>query len=299
MNYQYRSDGNWHKSQYNTTKPMDGAIELQNAERIDFVNNRFINLTGVGLGLLNDAVNCQIIGNIFKHISSAAINVGHPQHYKIGDGDIFGEGVEGACNNNTIRNNLLRNLAYEHISSAGISIFFVAGTDLSHNDLSGTPYSSVSFGWWWGNAGIPASEVMHDNKIDSNKVAHGNYKLHDGGMVYLLGYSPNSYFRGNYLLNSLLGNGIHPDDGASYWVFDRNVVENVRKEWIGLWNKHSLDCVVSNNFCNTIIAKLKGTNSIFINNTTQLDAPPWSSPVANDIIANAGLEPEFQNLLLK
>jgi hypothetical protein len=98
-------------------------------------------------------------------------------------------------------------------------------------------------------------------------------------------------------LNSLLGNGIHPDDGASYWTFDRNVVENVRKEWIGLWNKHSLNCVVSNNFCNTIIAKLKGTNSKFINNTTQLDAPPWTSPVANDIIANAGLEPEYQCLL--
>ena len=296
MTCKYRSDGNWHASLYNTNRPMDAVIELKNAESIYFLNDRFTNLTGIGLSLLNDAVACRIVGNIFNGISSAGINIGHCQHYIIGDGDIFGSGVEGACNNDTIRDNLLRNVCYEHIQAPGISAFFVAGTDLSHNDLSATPYSSISFGWWWGNAGIPASTVMQNNKIDSNKVATGVNVLQDGGLIYVLGYSPNSEVHGNYLLNSRW-NGIHPDDGASYWTFAGNVVETVGNKWIELWSSNSLNNMVRDNFANTNSATLAGTNSTFSNNTTQLNAPPWTSSIAQSIIAHAGLEPAYQYLL--
>jgi hypothetical protein len=303
MTVKYREDGNWHLSEYNMTRPMDAAIEISSAENISFTKCRFESLTGVGLSFLNDAVMCRIEENIFKYIEASAINLGHPQHYKIGDGEIFGEETEGPFVNGIIRNNVLRNVSYEHIQAPGIVAYFVAGTDMSHNDLKGLPYSGISFGWWWGNSKIPASTTMKDNRICNNRIVDVIQVLNDGGAIYTLGYSPGSVISGNHITGSHGGskndkaNGIHPDDASSFWTIEKNVIEDVNGKAISLWSKRSHDNVVRNNFSNKGAFDLVGENSLFENNVINTNAPSWKEKQVLDIIKKAGLESRCKYLL--
>ncbi|VGO18025.1 right-handed parallel beta-helix repeat-containing protein [Pontiella sulfatireligans] len=305
MTVKYRQDGNWHKSEYNMTRPMDAAIEVSSAEGINFTQCRFENLTGIGLSFLNDTVDCHVKENIFQYIEASALNLGHPQHYKIGDGEIFGDGVEGPCKGSVVRNNVLRHISYEHIQAPGIVAYFVADTDVSHNDLKGFPYSGISFGWWWKNSKIPPSDVMRNNRICNNRIDDVLLKLNDGGHIYTLGYSPDSRISGNYLTRAHgiakpgknKANGIHPDGGASYWSIENNVIEEVNGHAISLWSKDCHDSVARGNFSNGALFDLKGTASVFEENVIDPLAPPWTDPRALEIIKNAGLEPRCRHLL--
>jgi hypothetical protein len=302
MTVRYREDGNWHMSEYNMIRPMDAAIEVASAKDISFSKCRLENLTGVGLSFLNDTVDCRVEENIFKHIEASAINIGHPQHYKIGDGRIFTGNIEGPCVGTVVRNNVLRHISYEHIQAPGIVAFFVAGTDISHNDLKDLPYSGISFGWWWGNSRIPPSTTMKDNKIQNNRIFDVIRELDDGGGVYLLGFSPNSILSGNYINGSHGGkkkraNGIHPDDRTSYWTLKDNVMENINGDAMHLWRNTSEHNTVTGNFSNGAKFYLHGVESVFENNQVIETAPPWKDPRALEIIRNAGLEPRCKYLL--
>jgi hypothetical protein len=185
--------------------------------------------------------------------------------------------------------------------------FFVAGTEIAHNDLKGFPYSGISFGWWWGNSKIPPSTTMRDNRIHHNKIIDVIMELNDGGGVYLLGYSPNSVLSDNYISGSYGGsgtdhkknkaNGLHPDDSTSFWTFRDNVLENINGDAISLWKKTCRNNVVTGNFSNGAKFDLKGVNSVFENNVIDEQAPPWKDPKAVEIIRHAGLEPRCRYLL--
>ena len=130
----------------------------------------------------------------FNDLLGNTVNIGHPQHYKIGDGAIYKNGVEGLCENNRVANNYIRNVCLDFRQVESITAFFVANVSIEHNDIEGTPYGAITCGWWWGNSGIPASKVAKNNLIRFNKAGNSHQVLEDGGIIYALGEQPRNNF---------------------------------------------------------------------------------------------------------
>ncbi len=292
----YIPGGNWHPTEYNSTDVPRGAIQVENAENIEFVRNSFEGISsGIAINMVNDVQNSTVEGNFFHDMLGNAVNVGHPQHYKIGDGAIFGEGAEGLCENNRVANNYLRNVCLDYRQIEGITSFFVANTSIEHNDISGTPYGAIVCGWWWGNAGIPPSKVAKNNSIRFNKAGNTHNVLDDGGIIYLLGEQPGTVVEGNHVFNG--PRCIYPDDGSAYLTITRNVVDNdsYKWMWLHLWTKRCHDIVARENYVKNHLLMDNGTNNT-IEETYSFREEEFSEE-AQKIIDKAGIQDAFMDIV--
>jgi len=290
--------GNWHPTQYNSTDVPRGTVQVQNAENIAFVRNRFEGISSaIAINLVNDDRNCEVTGNYFVDMLGNAVNIGHPQHYKIGDGAIFKDGVEGLCDGNKVTNNYLRNTSLDFRQVEGITSFFVANTAIEHNDISGTPYGAITCGWWWGDSKIPPSTVAKNNYIRFNKACNTHQVLDDGGIIYVLGEQPGSRIEGNYLFNG--PRCIYPDDGSAYFTITQNVINNPGnlELWLHFWTKKCHDFQVYENYVKRNLLLDNSTNSIIKDTYTshQEEFPDK----ALKIIENAGIQNEFKDIILQ
>ncbi len=292
----YIPGGNWHPTEYNSTDVPRGAIQVENAENIEFIRNRFEGISAaVAVNLLNDVKNSKVVGNYFNDLLGNAVNLGHPQHYKIGDGDLFPEGVEGLCENNCVSNNYIRNISLDFRQVEGITSFFVANTRIEHNDIKDMPYGAITCGWWWGNSEIPPSTVAKNNSIRFNKAGDTHQVLDDGGIIYLLGEQPGTVVEGNYVFNG--PRCIYPDDGSAYLTIRDNVVDNPSYKWmwLHLWTKRCHDIVAYRNYVKNNLLMDNGTNNI-IENTYSFREDAFSE-AAQKIMNNAGLQDDFKDIM--
>jgi len=292
----YIPGGNWHPTKYNSTDVPGGTVQVENAQNIQFIRNRFEGISSaIAINLVNDVKNCEVTANYFHDMLGNAVSMGHPQHYEIGDGAIYGKGVEGLCENNTVSNNYLRNVSLDFRQVEGITSFFVANTKIEHNDIAGTPYGAITCGWWWGNSGIPASTVAKNNSISYNKAGDTHQVLDDGGIIYLLGEQPGTRVEGNYVFNG--PRCIYPDDGSAYLTITRNVVGNPSYKWmwLHLWTKRCHDIVARENYVKNNLLMDNGTNNT-IEETHAFREDEFSAP-AQKIIENAGIEAEFRDII--
>ena len=298
MAVKYIPGGNWHPSEYNSTDVPRGSIQVENAENIQFVRNRFDGISSaVAINLVNDVKNSKVEGNYFNNLLGNAVSVGYPQHYKIGDGEIYKAGVEGLCENITVANNYIRNVSLDFRQVEAITSFFVANTRIEHNDIVGTPYGAITCGWWWGNSEIPASKVAKNNSIRFNKAGDTHQILDDGGIIYLLGKQPGTVVEGNYVFNG--PRCIYPDDGSAYLTITRNVVGNASYKWmwLHLWTKRCHDIVARENYVKNNLLMNNGTNNT-IENTYSFREDEFSGE-ALKIIQNAGIQSEFKDIIPK
>jgi len=292
----YIPGGNWHETEYNSTDVPRGAIQVENAEKIEFIRNRFEHISsGIAINLVNDVKNSTVEGNYFNDLLGNAVNVGHPQHYKIGDGAIYGKGIEGLCENDRVANNYLRNVSLDFRQVEGITSFFVANTQIVHNDIDGTPYGAIVCGWWWGNSGIPASKLAKNNTISFNKAGNTHNVLDDGGIIYLLGEQHGTVVEGNYIYNG--PRCIYPDDGSAYLTIIGNVVDNdsYKWMWLHLWTKRCHDITARDNYVKNNLLMDNGTNDK-IEDTHNFRDEEFSDK-AQKIIDFAGIETKYKDII--
>ncbi len=292
----YIPGGNWHTTEYNSTDVPRGTIHVENAEGIEFIRNRFVGISSaVAINMVNDVKNSKVEGNFFYDMLGNAVNIGHSQHYKIGDGDIYPKGVEGLCENIKVSNNYLRNVCLDFRQIEGITAFFVANVSIEHNDIEWTPYGAITCGWWWGNSGIPASTLAKNNKIRFNRAGNTHQVLDDGGIIYSLGEQPGTVIEGNHIFNG--PRCIYPDDGSAYLTIRDNVVDNdsYKWMWLHLWTKRCHDIVAYRNYVKNNLLMDNGTNNV-IENTISFREDEFSEQ-AQKIIDNAGIEDEFKDII--
>ena len=297
----YIKDGNWHPNHYNDITIPKGTVSLCNADSIRFERNRFEHLgSAVSLSLENDVVNTAVVGNTFVDLMGTSVNVGHPQHYQIGDGQPFPEGIEGVCKDILISNNFVRNACLDFRQVEGMTGFFAENVTITHNDISGTPYGGIALGWWWGNAQIPPSTVAKNNSITYNRVGDTHRALQDGGVIYVLGEQPGSEIAYNYCYDG--PRCIYPDDGSAYWNIHDNVILNRQDKsrphkelWLHIWTKACHDMVINHNYVKTDNVRNEGTRCPVTNTIAEPQAPNWSRK-AQAIIDAAGLEPAYQDI---
>ena len=290
----YIPGGNWHPTKYNSTDVPAGTIDLKNCSNVAFVRNRFEHIgSATSISMVNDVVNSEVTGNTFYDMLGNSVNVGHPQHYEIGDGDIYKAGVEGVCKNIGVTNNYIRSACLDFRQVEGITAFFVENVKLNHNDINGTPYGAITCGWWWGNAGIPASTVAKNNSICYNKAGNSHRILDDGGILYVLGEQPNSIMSHNYIFNG--PRCIYPDDGSAYWTITENTILNSNHGlWLHIWSPRCHDIIANDNYVKDNAVMDNGTNDV-VSNVHAFRTTDFSDE-AKKIIEGAGLEEKYKDI---
>jgi len=291
----YIPDGNWHPTRYNSIDVPAGTVDLKNCSNIEFARNHFMHIgSATAVNLVNDVVKSEVTGNTFYDMAGNAINIGHPQHYIIGDGDIYPEGVEGVCRKIKVTNNYIRSASIDFRQLEAITSFFVESVSIDHNDISGTPYGAIACGWWWGNAGIPPSTVAKNNSICYNKAGDTHQALDDGGIIYVLGEQPGSMISHNYLFHG--PRCIYPDDGSAYWMITENTILNSGyRLWLHIWNSRCHDLIASNNYVRDNVFMDNGTNDV-VANTYNFRTAEFSG-TAVEIMEAAGLEEAYKDII--
>ena len=159
------------------------------------------------------------MGNVFKDISSTAVQVGNLD---------MSPSEDKQTKNNTVANNYITQVAAEYQSAVGISFLYINGAEIFHNEVANLPYTGISVGWGWSTAPTYAGS----NKINANRVHNVMLNLRDGGALYTLSDQPNSSTKGNYFYavgpdsDPLGHNCLYHDEGTGHYTNTGNVFEN-------------------------------------------------------------------------
>jgi len=228
----------WHSTAYRAYDAMPSVVNVNNAQNIQFKDNTFKHIGNEGIGFINDASDCEFIGNLCYDMGGSAVIVGHPQH--VYEGDVQGHAkyssdVEGVCRNVLVENNVLYDLTTMFYGHAPITAFFVDSLQLLRNHIQKCNYSAVSVGWGWYNfdeISIPdnPTTTCRNNVISYNRVYDCMEMLHDGGAFYTLGSQPNSRADGNYVkaATTHFQGVFHPDEGTAWYTGEDMVFEIAR-----------------------------------------------------------------------
>ncbi|NNM87355.1 MAG: right-handed parallel beta-helix repeat-containing protein [Phycisphaerae bacterium] len=153
----------------------------------------------------------------------------------------------GQC---VVDNNFIHDSGKLSPQACGIWIGHSGDNRISHNVIANLYYTGISVGWCWNTAPMPSPAVR--NLVEYNRIYNlSNGVLSDGGGIYLLGVSPGTMVRNNWISDLVpytrYFNGLYLDNGASDIRAENNVVENVAYG-MGLLVHQGADNVVVNNY---------------------------------------------------
>ncbi len=222
-----------------------GNVTLRYARNIIFRGNTFSHLGGVALDLDTGSQNNMILRNTFTDISSTAIQVGGLSP------------IDARPNNaqktshNLVLNNTVSYTGRDYYDSAGVFVGFTTGTQIIHNTISHTPWSSLAIGWGWGLLddpsfpGVPTAvpgmwgtyntpTIASNNEIVSNKFEYFLEQLWDGGAIYTNGSQGPNFAKGLLIELNVAenkrprggGNIYYTDGGSQYVTLRQNVSLN-------------------------------------------------------------------------
>ena len=169
---------------------------------------------------------------------------------------------------------------------------YTDGTVIGHNEICRLPYSGISVGWGWGEEDAGGGHESYympfkydtptpagNNRMEFNHIHHVMNPLQDGGGVYTLGNMAGTVIRGNHLHdNPGVPGGIYLDEGSGFIEVTGNVVYNVRTPMN--YNNRNQNRIAT---CNE--------HDNYFGDT------PGTSPEARKIVDQAGLMPEYRDLL--
>ena len=260
-----------------------GNIILEYCRNVNFLHSTFEHLGGTALQLYFGCKNNTIFNNTFKDISGSAIAIGSIMSFSLSENDMVKD--------NRVEHNLIRDIGIEYESSVGVFTPISENTIINSNTLIQLPYTGISVGWGWNNQLIPGRNIqVKNNRIDSIMT-----KLKDGGGIYTIGSLPGADISYNYISNVLNGFGaLYPDLGSSNMRWHHNVIKNV-KCWLSLWSDQCLKDTVENNYSDTQVSAINGTNCIIRNNEFIVN-DKWNQE-ALDIMSNAGQKTNISSQL--
>jgi uncharacterized protein YjdB len=241
-----------------------GNIYFERSKKIRFENNIFTHLGADGLQFSMGCKDNMIYNNNFKDISGSAISVGNiinPNPLEI-----------EVVKNDSIVNNLIRNIAVEYESCVGILVGYSQHTIISQNEISHLSYTAISVGWGFS----PNTIAGKNTEISYNRIDSVMMVLKDGGSIYTNGSQPGAHVHDNYVSNQFNSSGsLYPDEGSSNMMWSHNVVSHTVK-WLHMWNPSIQNDTIENNFYDNKSQVLKGTNCVVKNNVFVSDNN-WST----------------------
>ena len=297
----------WHVTAYRAYDVMPSAINVSNAQNIQFKDNVFKHIGNEGIGFINDVNDCEFTGNLCYDIGGGAIQVGHPQHVYEGDvheHSTYSPTTEGVCRNILVENNVLYDMTNMFYGHAPITAYFVDGLKIVKNHIQKCNYTAVSVGWGWNNfdeESVPGNPTTtcRNNVFSYNRVYDCMKMLHDGGAYYTLGTQPNSTSDGNFVKAATehFQGVYHPDEGTAWYTGKDHVFEVKSDQDIFELNKwrRKHDNHYSNIYSTSEGVKL-GAPNCTVTDLHYVPNADW--PVeALAIIRAAGVDKEYEYLL--
>ena len=203
-----------------------GAVQLEDAENIEFSACTFSHLGSNGISVNNNTEHIAIQNNVFEDISGTAIRMSDFRHAQY-DENIL------PVSNTIVLNNLIKDIGVEFASCCGIEAFYVDNLTIANNELYEMPYSGISVGMGW----TMEPNTTKNVKILRNKIIGNTLQCHDGAAIYTLSYfdGDGCLIEGNYIdeISNKPCNGdqgaIYTDQGSSNVRINNNVVLADRK----------------------------------------------------------------------
>ena len=289
-----------------------GAINVDNADNISFINCRFARLGMTGLKMTGGLKNCKVIGNEFYDISGGALVVG----------DVTKNGASNPkdpayyVENIDVTDNYMHKIAVDYKGGAALSTGFPINSRLNNNEIYDTCYSGMHLGWGWNSYTKTVTEDFTVKQNYIHKVM--NTKIFDGGGVYFLGRTNGSeehpnVFSENYLYDTGNCYGmIYPDNGSTNWDILSNVVdlnknpvwyrkndrtpENVvmPARWLHIHMNTITDILLKNNYTTSDEALNNGIYNVTLEDLHVHGDAGWPDE-ALDIIEHAGVTPKYSD----
>lgn len=223
-----------------------GNVRLIHARHTAFTGNTFMHLGSVALDFDTGSQNDAIVNDVFRDVSSAAIQLGG-----VAKRDHHPDFAAQVTRDNEIANNLIESTGQDYWDAAGIYVGFTTRSTVRNNDVLDTPWSGIAIGWGWGlfdEGGFPglphATQGMwgdwktpstsRENRIVANFFRGNMSKLWDGGAIYSNGAQGTSFDDGELIAGNVAtdkrpaaGSNTFYTDGGSRWV---TLHENVSLE---------------------------------------------------------------------
>lgn len=261
-------------------------IQINNAKNINFMGCEFKNMGSGAISMINSVSDCKVIGNIFSDLGGSSIIMGSFNHK-----NEMPEGVDRTMNID-FSNNVIRRTSANVKGSCGISVYYTNSVNILHNDIKETPYSGVTVGWGWGAEDIVATG---NHNISYNKVEDVMQITTDGGHIYTLGPLRDTNITGNYCIDSRDANGgIYLDQGTAYVNVTDNVIRDTTLWFNARANAGLFKITADNNYTDFKNENI-GPDAVVTN--THVYNHNNIPEEAQKIMDNAGLEPQYKNLL--
>ncbi len=129
-----------------------------------------------------------------------------------------------------VDNNIIRQAGAIWPDAIGVLIGHSGDNQVTHNDISGIPYSGISVGWRWGYGKVASVR----NQVRFNHIHHlGQDVLADMGGIYTLGEAPGTVLANN-VIHAIDGDGnsgmhgLYNDNSTSDMLLENNLVYDVR-----------------------------------------------------------------------
>jgi len=260
-------------------------ISVTYGDNIRIKNNNIRHQGSVGVAINKQSIDCDVVGNIFDDLSSAAVTIGDWTIHNLG----VDTPVTNYCRRIKVNNNLIRRVSVEYFTN-GITLYYANQSQISHNDFLDTPYTAISCGWGWGRH----MQNNTNNRISYNRIENVLYRTGDGAHIYTLDSQKGTVIEYNHLIQSpAYTGGFYLDNGSSYLTYRYNVVEDTPKWLSGNWWNVTDNAAYSNYSETPIRCQIMDQNS-FTEATIVTDGN-WPQE-AKDIMASAGLSDEYKHL---
>ncbi|MEW6121072.1 MAG: DUF4114 domain-containing protein [Pseudomonadota bacterium] len=238
-----------------------GNISFTDGTNITFSNNVFAHLGGAALDFAGGAQNNSVLNNVFRDISSSAIQVGG-----VNAEDARPSTDSGITRNNVIDSNVIQNIGIDYIDVAAIFLGYAQNSRISNNYIADVPWSGISIGWGWGlrdqwlaydpllgtyvemgsfpglDGALPGQwgfnttpTIMGGNEITGNTITRFLQKAWDGGAIYTTGFQDGNPFDlgldGTVIANNYAydkasyagGNVFYTDGGSRFLELINNI----------------------------------------------------------------------------
>jgi hypothetical protein len=247
------------------------AVQLTYVSNTSFEDCGFAHLGATGIDCIKGTDKDSIRGCLFHDISGTAIQAGTFSEEPFETHLPFSPADERVlCRNLSISNNYIVNAANEDWGCTGISVGYVQGVNINHNELSDLPYSGICVGWGW----TKSMNAMRNNRIQANYIHHYAKHMYDVAGIYTLSAQPGSVISENRI------DSIYKAPYA-----------HIPTHWFYLYtDEGSAYFTVKNNWCpaEKFLQNANGPGNDWQNNGPQ---------VADSIKRKAGLLPAYQYLL--
>ncbi|HEY0686756.1 MAG TPA: right-handed parallel beta-helix repeat-containing protein [Steroidobacter sp.] len=229
------------------------AVQVSAAERIVFDQVVFAHLGQIGLGIGNNdnahatgvglgARGVEVKRSVFNDLAGGAILAGgisrdahHPSTPRMANRNIV------------ITNNRIKTVSQVYMDNSAILSTYVDSALILHNDISDAPYDGIDIGWGWGindvggNAVYRVAERGHYDHAENltydtptmhrrvvvayNRIYDIKTLFHDGGAIYNLSASPDTFISENYIYGIPDRIALYLDEGSRYITMRNNVVD--------------------------------------------------------------------------